>query len=315
MEKQTEYYGRIYITKLLNINDNVYYTEGNKELFNNKFPDAWILNGDNLLIIEYKANSKDTKQGLTQLFYYCKQVVSKVENKNINIYCFLGIGTNENMFEKYFMVYNDGKLKRISENNIKNIFCNITENVNVQNIHNILVKNFHFDKAEELHDILTIILTSFINDDLVNCYEYTNYSPNMEFIDMLITNAKDVLDSENYNKYLNIIKETNFENCFVTCKSIYSAYKQDYSIISKLFQQFKKYNKYTLSKNEIWTDDLVVNIMFNEIKKYIDITKELTICDPCVGGGNLLKPFIQQCKQLNIKCCEINKRLSMNIKL
>ncbi len=62
--KQTEYYGRNYITKLLNIKS--YNTKGNKALFNGGIPDGWLMNasGDNLLIIEYKASNKKNKEGI-----------------------------------------------------------------------------------------------------------------------------------------------------------------------------------------------------------------------------------------------------------
>ena len=58
--------------------------------------------------------------------------------------------------------------------------------------------------------------------------------------------------------------------------------------------------------------------MFNELNKIISsdkISHEITICDPCIGGGNLLKPFIEKYDNLNIKGCEINKYLAMNTKI
>ena len=315
MEKQTEYIGHEYITKLLNINNNVYHTEANKQLFDNKFPDGWLLNGDNLLIIEYKANSKDTKQGLTQLFRYCRQVVSKDENKNINIYCFLGIGTNENIFEKYFMFYNGDKLKRISENYIKNIFCNIQPNgISCQTIHNMIVDNYKFEKAEDLHDILLIIMSSIFDEDFRKYYEIKDKVIDIDFINDLIKLIETKISdsSVNYKHIIEALRKTPFKNSFNICKLIYEQYKINPLFVSSLFQQFKKYNKYIGSNNEIWTPPTIAKFMCYIVMKYNKNIKTLTLLDPCVGFNQLINPFITYCEQYNInlivKGCEISSR-------
>ena len=264
MEKHTEHIGYNYITKLLNISE--YNTTGNSKLFNTKIPDGWLISADdhNLLIIEYKANIEDKKKGIKQLLNYSKLTtnnISKFNNTNNsklnntnnsklnntnnskdsnysinNIYCFLGIGLNEDNFIKLFMEYNkeDNSLYEVNEDKIKEIFSNSIENVNIQSIHNMLVSNFHFDKAEELHDLLTIILSSFVNDELIEYYKIKDNMITKEFIDLLISNALGILGTA-YIKYLNTIKQIEFKNCFKICKLIYEAYQNDYHIIAKLF--------------------------------------------------------------------------------
>ena len=190
----------------------------------------------------------------------------------------------------------------------------MNNSVSIQHIHDILVSNFHFDKAEELHDILTIIISSFLSEDIVEYYTIKDKMINKEFIDLLINNAKEILGN-NYDKYLDSIQKTEFKNSFEVCRTIYDTYKSDPMLISKLFQQFKKYNSYSLSKNEIWTEPEIARIMFHELSKLINTNESITISDPCVGGGNLIREFMKNCSNLTIKGCEINKRLSMNLKL
>ena len=307
-EKNTEHIGSKYLCNLLNIDN--YSTSGNRKLFQNKIPDGWILKDNNLLIIEYKSHSKDKQSGYEQLLNYCK--LSKINN-NLNIYCFLGIGTESQNFEKYFYKFND-EFYTTTENEIRKIFSDIKQTYSTQHIHDILVSNFHFDRAEELHDVLTIIVSSFVSKKIVEYYTIKDKMITKEFIDLLINNARSMLGS-GYERYLVAIEYTEFENAFKICQCIYNSYKSDPRIISKLFQQFKKYNKYSLSKNEVWTEPEIAKIMFHELSKLIDITKPIIISDPCVGGGNLLIPFMENCSKILIKCCDKNKRLVMNLKL
>ena len=193
----------------------------------------------------------------------------------------------------------------------------MNKKVSQQHIHNILVSNFHFDKAEELHDILTIIISSFINDELIKYYSLKDDMITKEFVNLLIENSKNILGNEDnkYDKYFEVITKIEFKDCFKICKTIYDSYQNDYTIISKLFQQFKKYNSYSLSKNEVWTEPEIARIMFHELMKNISDTKNISICDPCIGGGNLLIPFIENYKNINIIGCDINSNLALNMKL
>ena len=140
-EKNTEHIGSKYLCNLLNIDN--YSTSGNRKLFQNKIPDGWILKDNNLLIIEYKSHSKDKQSRYEQLLNYCK--LAKQTN-NLNIYCFLGIGTTKMNFEKYFYKFVDN-LQIIQECEIKKIFINVKQTIDPQKIHNMIVNNFHFEKA------------------------------------------------------------------------------------------------------------------------------------------------------------------------
>ena len=133
---------------------------------------------------------------------------------------------------------------------------------------------------------------------------------------MLCQNVLDTLGKQ-YEKYIEVIKHTDFNNVFTTCKTLYETYKNNNTILGSLLKQFKKYKQdYTTNKNEIWTENDVVNIMFNEIKPFCDklVNKfgHVSVFDPCVGGGNLLKPFIHEYED---KCvlqgCDILKHYIM----
>ena len=317
-EKHTEHIGFNYISKMLNIKE--YNTTINKELFGSGIPDGWLLVGNSLLIIEYKPKAEMKTKGINQLARYAKKAITS--KPELTIYCLLGVGSNEEEFEKLFMLYNpvDNSMETINENRIKGVFSNITNSVNCQSIHNMLVKNFHFDKSDELHDIATVIVSSFVNDELVKLYSLKNDMITAEFITLLTENARELLGNS-YNKYLTVIQNTEFKNAFQICKTIYNAYKSDSHIIANMFQQFKKYNSYSLSKNEIWTEPAIAKIMYTELVNYINDdlkitnTDILTICDPCIGGGNLLTEFVNNYPNLQIKGCDINRRLIMNNKL
>ena len=319
-EKHTEYLTQKYFIKLLNIKE--YNTTRNKQLFKKYIPDGWLLNDNNLLIIENKPSDKQFSEGVEQLIKYCKIVKQNKDNEKYNIFCILSIGITEEEHKIYYFKYNEEKenLKKQKEKRIKDIFANTVKTYNCQSIHNMFVLNFHFDNSEELHDMITVIISSFVNDDLKQFYNMKDEMITQEFITLLIDNARELLGS-GYEKYLKIIQETEFRNAFKTCRTIYDAYKQDPHVIANLFQQFKKYNKTNLAKNEVWTESEICKIMFNELDKLVknDLHKnnndKLTICDPCMGGGNLLKDFITNYANLIIKGCDVNKRLLMNNKL
>lgn len=173
MEKHTEHIGYNYITKLFNITQ--YHTEGNKRLFNNKFPDGWLLKDNKLLIIEYKPNKKQKAEGINQLYNYVKLVLSNDENNYLknNIYCFLGIGTDAETFNKCFMWFDGNKLKRKHEQEIKNIFINdnrINKRINNEDIYGFE----DFDNISGDEEIIEIIEKTKLTDNeiikLINNY-------------------------------------------------------------------------------------------------------------------------------------------------
>ena len=305
MEKYIEHIGFNFINELLNIEQ--YETTKNDKLFKNKIPDGYLLKDNNLLIIEYKPNEQKKLEGIKQLSKY-----SLLVPKEYNIYCFLGIGSSIESFITIFYRFLDGHLIRIEKERIKEIFSNSIKTNSIQFIHDSLVSNFKYDKQEELYTLLTIIITSFLNDELKELYKTNTFREN--FNELLIENAKRILNDSKYDKYLETIRRTDFNNSFKVCKSIYNLYQNDYSSISKLFQQFKKYNRNDISKNQIWTEGPIVKIMYNELMNII--SEHLgTVCDPCIGGGNLLKEFISMNQNIFIKGLDIDNNFVMNNKL
>ena len=307
-EKNTEHVGSKYLCKLFNIDN--YSTSGNRKLFQNKIPDGWILKNDNLLIIEYKQYSKDKQSGYEQLLNYCNLVK---QTNNLNIYCFLGIGTESQNFEKYFYKFIDN-LQIIQECEIKKIFINVKQTIDPQRIHNMIVNNYKFEKAEELHDILLIIVSSIINEDFKEYYEKKIDFIDKDFIDRLINHVEtQISDSvNNYKHIIESIKKSKFKNSYEICKLIYDQYKLDPNFISKLFQQFKKYNKYIGSNNEIWTPPVIAHFMFRISTKYFKELDKLNVLDPCLGFNQLIHPFIKYCNENDIKLivkgCELSSR-------
>ena len=307
-EKNTEHVGSKYLCKLFNIDN--YSTSGNRKLFQNKIPDGWILKNDNLLIIEYKQYSKDKQSGYEQLLNYCNLVK---QTNNLNIYCFLGIGTESQNFEKYFYKFIDN-LQIIQECEIKKIFINVKQTIDPQRIHNMIVNNYKFEKAEDLHDILLIIVSSIINEDFKEYYEKKIDFIDKDFIDRLINHVEtQISDSvNNYKHIIESIKKSKFKNSYEICKLIYDQYKLDPNFISKLFQQFKKYNKYIGSNNEIWTPPVIAHFMFRISTKYFKELDKLNVLDPCLGFNQLIHPFIKYCNENDIKLivkgCELSSR-------
>ena len=341
MEKQTDY---IMLSTYKNTFGHTYKTVNNKQLFNTKIPDGWdIINNKYLIIIENKQkfNKKYYQEGLKQLIKYYNIAISSekyIKNK-YKIYLILGFGNNEETFKYYIfddkknittltikclydIIFND---INSSSSDIQEIKINSSEEQNrtsnAQKIHNLLVKNFCFDKSNELYDILTIILLSFNDNELIEYYKHKDVSiTNIDFKERIINVAKEYLENTSYyEKYFNAIRSTKFNYCFNICKTIYETYKNDPYSISSLYQQFKKYNKLTQDKNETWTEKPICDIMFKECEYYIkyllnkQINDELiTILDPCIGSNNLIKNFVKHYRNnIFIKGYEINKKTAL----
>lgn len=233
----------------------------------------------------------------------------------------------------------------IDENKIKKIFANTKQTISVQRIHNMIVNNYKFEKAEDLHDILLIIMSSILDDDFRQYYEIKDKVVDKEFINDLIELIQTKISdsSVNYKHIIEALRKTPFANSFNICKLIYEQYKLNPSFISSLFQQFKKYNKYVGSNNEIWTPPIIAEFMCNILMKYHNkftnrkqdneitnrkqdnkqnnnnnkITNNTNIntfilLDPCAGFNNLIHPVINYCNQndinLIVKGCEISSR-------
>ena len=311
-EKHSEHIGFNYLSKLLNIKE--YNTTGNKELFGSKIPDGWLLVGNSLLIIEYKSKAEMKKRGYSQLAKYSKLAITN--KPELTIYCMLGLGTDVNTFEKIFMLYTptdnhvDDSMKIIDENKIKAIFSNVSNSVNYQSIHNMLVNCYKFENAKDLHDILTIICVSILDDKFRKYYEVSEDKVDEEFVNNLVNLVETkITDSTvNYKHILEAIKRLPFRNSFSICKTIYNSYKANPKLIGQLFQQFKKYNDYIGSNNEIWTPPIITELMYNIGKKYANKDK-ITILDPCIGFNALIYPWIQNNVNIIVKGCEISSRL------
>ena len=152
MEKQTDRLALNYFEKVYNC---VYHTENNKELFNMFIPDGWLYSEDNhsLLIIENKQSVQQEKNALEQLQKYI--TVAKQNRKQpINIYCMFCSGINQEVF---MVKYYNSDLQPMKEQEVVKVFkqqAKTNSSISPQVIHNMLVKNFHFDKPNELYDIL-----------------------------------------------------------------------------------------------------------------------------------------------------------------
>lgn len=317
-EKHTERITQNYITKLLNISE--YNTNGNKELFNNKIPDGWLLKDDNLLIIENKPNEKQLSEGLKQLATYYKIVIRNNKEK-YNIYCILSIGTTEEDHKLYYYKYVKEKdvLKKQNESQIKEIFTNSSSSGMLQTIHNNIVNNFKTSDPKDLHDILIIIIISILDENFKKYYELKEDMISNEFLDKLIELTEKKLNdaNNNYKRVEEYIKNSSFINSFKICKKIYKEYNKNPKFINLLFQQFKKYSTYIGGNNEIWTPKEISQLMFNIAQKYVKKKDNITILDPCIGLNSLIYPFIDYFGGDNIivKGCDISDRLSLIGKL
>ena len=330
MEKQTD---RLALNYFESVYNRVYNTENNKTLFNSFVPDGWLYDEDNhnLLIIENKQSVSQEKEAKQQLQKYINTVCLQGKQP-LNIYCMFCSGVNQELFTVKY--YNES-LQPMKEQVVINTFKQSDKNkvmvnghylsnakpcITPQQIHNMLVKNFHYAKPNELYDILLIILLSFTCDDTKQYYKYNSQQVDKVFIDILCQNALDTLGKQ-YEKYTETIKHTEFNNVFNTCKTIYEAYNTNYNIIGSLLDQFKKYKQdYTTNKNEVWTEKDIAVLMFNEVKPLcnhlVNKLGYINVFDPCVGGGNLLKPFINEFNnKVKLYGCDILKHYTMLNKL
>jgi len=297
-----------YLSNLLNIDD---------------IKDNYLINDNNILIIEHKQDIEQKNEGLENLLRYANTAAEKQDS--FSIYAMLGIGIDRASFKRLFLRYNrnDKKFEKETEIKICDIFSNSKQlSSSLQYIHDNLISTFNIEKQEDLFSLLTIIISSFVNDDLIHyykTYKITNESETNDdsvFIDKLVSNAREILKDKQYEKYLTKISVTKFTNCFRVCKIIYDTYMNDPRMISKLFQQFKKYNRTDISRNQIWTESPIAEIMFREIDNLVENrASKITICDPCIGGGNLLTDFVNCYKNIEIKGSDIDSNLVMNNKL
>ena len=317
-EKITDHLALNYFESVYN---RVYNTENNKTLFNSLIPDGWLYDEDNnnLLIIENKQSVQQEKEAKQQLQKYINVVCSQGK-QHLNIYCMFCSGITQ---EEFTIKYYDERLQPINEQVVINTFKQQDKNkicISPQQIHNMLVKNFHYEKPNELYDLLLIILLSFTDKQLVQYYTKKTYEVDKLFITMLCQNVLDTLGKQ-YEKYTEAIKHTEFTNVFNTCKTIYEAYNTNYNIVGSLLNQFKKYKQdYTTNKNEVWTEKDIATLMFNEVKSLCNYLVNkfgyINVFDPCVGGGNLLKPFINEFNnKVKLYGCDILKHYTMLNKL
>ena len=309
-EKNTDH---IMLSKYEAIFQHNYNTNGNKVLFGSKRPDGWdIINDKYLIIIENKKTFN--KKYYTECYSQIKEYYNIVKNSNeyklnqYTIYLVLGFGYNDNNFRYYILdeSFNKTNLDLQSLCTLTNKHNKNKHTFNIKKIHSLIVQYIHCDKSEDLHNILIIITLSFLNTKLV---EYYNKRSNddvvsSEFIELLIKNAKEHISNISlYEKYFDLLSKTDIDNCFHICKTIYKAYLEDNYYISKLFQQFKNFKGDKPSKNEIWTEDFVSNIMFKEIEmfcdKVIEHKKQLIILDPCIGVNNLIKPILNKYRDVS----------------
>ena len=319
MEKQTD---RLALNYFESVYNRVYHTENNKELFGSLIPDGWLYDEDNLLIIENKQSVQQEKEAKQQLEKYIT-VAKQCEDIN-SIYCMFCSGTSQ---EEFTIKYYNDCLQPIKEQEVVKVFkrqAKTNSSISPQQIHNMLVKNFHYEKPNELYDVLLIVLLSFTDKQLVQYYNITNHDEfdkvDKQFVNILCQNVLDTLGKQ-YEKYTEAIKHTEFTNVFNTCKTIYEAYNTNYNIVGSLLDQFKKYKQdYTTNKNEVWTDKDIATLMFNEVKPLCNYLVNkfgyINVFDPCVGGGNLLKPFINEYNnKVKLYGCDILKHYTMLNKL
>lgn len=287
-----------YLSNLLNIDD---------------IKDNYFINDNNILIIEHKQDIEQKNEGLENLLRYANTAAEKQDS--FSIYAMLGIGIDNASFKRLFIRYNkiDNKFEKETEIKIRDIFSNTKQlSSSLQHIHNLIVDNYRFESAKDLHNILIVICVSILDEDFRKYYQILEDQIDKRFITDLIEliETKITDSSVNYSHIIEKLKHVSFKNSYKICKMIYDSYNNNPRFISELFQQFKKYNDYEGANNEIWTPNLISDLIYNISKKYIS-KKDITILDPCIGFNSLIYPFItnNDYNIISIKGCEINSRL------
>lgn len=76
-------------------------------------------------------------------------------------------------------------------------------------------------------------------------------------------------------------------------------------LVSALTEQFKTYLADESLKNQVWTPYYVCDLMYGLMKQYT--SSEFNLLDPCIGGNNLIKPFISNSNLKHVYGCEYEK--------
>ena len=321
-EKDVEFIARKFICSLLNITE--YSTAKEKGLYGVDLPDGSIYNDCNqsLLIMEFKTDETKHEEGINQIYEYIDTVKANPENGDIIIYACLCWDYNKLQHEFYKYDEAADILQPLTDNDIRKIFMNTKFAKSAQTLHDMTVRILNKPKQEDLQSILCAIIATFDNSEILAKYEKMNsINDTDKFNEQVITNLERYADNEKYKKTITYIKNTTTTDFYELCKAYYDTYKANPQIITTLHQQFKKYVEASKGQNEIWTDLFISNIMFKEcddiIKNRLNLSPrdKIYICDPCIGGGNLITPFLNDYPKIEILGCEIDESITLTTRL
>lgn len=300
-------------------------TSGFNVIFDGKIPDGVIINNDLMLIIESKKYIRQDEKQLFQIKGYISsgyKNISLIKQIYPSVKIIIGVMTNGTTINDYnvvFVIFNPEtqylKLKSKIQHFSNIGFDNSKQEINVnqtcwtnKTIHNNLVKLFKFTQPKDLTCIMNIILISFNDHQCVELYKSLNSFDNKYFKPLILKACQELLPNkgDDYKMYLSTI-ETLDDSCnmFYVCKNIYQSFIKSPDLVSALTEQFKTYWADESLKNQVWTPYYVCDLMYGLMKQYT--SSEFNLLDPCIGGNNLIKPFISNSNLKHVYGCEYEK--------
>ena len=238
-----------------------------------------IING--LIIIKNKHDISQLDEAIKQVTK-CFQTIRKYNTKCV-LYACICFGIDSiivKFFTEDFKELNLSDIKQLKFNE------NVSKKINKQQVHDLIVKSFKTQDYKEISNIFQIILMSFEFDDFIYIYETLEYVSNDFFKTLLLEYTKKSFSNDvNISLFENI--QTN--DLFQFSKTIYNVWKYNRNELNEIYQQFKKYQKDDVLKNNVWTPQIISTLMNSlYINFYGDFLEDVVkIIDPCYGAGNL----------------------------
>lgn len=268
--------------------------EGNKEIFENDFPDGWIITNKQLFIIEAKQRKNQWNEAKTQLIRYMDKSKVYVELNKLSVVPIFAFGVDnlsmyvikdfENPFTTPFdssMITNNHFLNHIETDNDPHIF------------NQYIYDNFpQISSSERIKIIISTLLCLHLK---------------IELIEPLYLKVFEIEKSYGFESEYTFINKQPYiqalNECFRFFKNIDSS-----NIPNILFKCFVEISKWSFKTNSgkqikeklindegaVFTPPDIVDLMTELIPiKSVDV-----VCDPCCGSGSFIYSALKHTKNV-----------------
>ena len=185
-----------------------------------------------------------------------------------------------------------------------------------------MVRNtFHLENEDDVENILKLIVSSFTDEYCSVMYKYSPSSyGHKEFRENIRSAAIHLLGKET-DDLIKVLRKGEYSPVFKLCKTIHKAYKQDNHFVVNLFREPIIWEPIEKPKKCEWVEPEIANIMFTEFDKVIkndlkmSTDDKFSICDPCMGSGELIKYYVKNYPNASIHGCDDDRITMMNMKM